>query len=80
MSVLFKLKKRASASAKQEVTRALEKLKTSARRLVEADEADELANVFSIDVPASRERNVISQLSQMAAVEYAEAAPRRRVM
>jgi hypothetical protein len=81
VSILFKLKKRTSASAREQVTRTLERLNASVRPLSQADEPGALAGVFAADVsPASDESKVVDELSKIPAVEYAELKPKRRLM
>lgn len=81
MSILFKLKKRTSASAREEVTRTLERLNASVRPLFPENEPGDLAGVFAAEVsPVSQETKLVDQLSRIPAVEYAELKPKRRLM
>ncbi len=80
MSVLFKLKSRASRRARDEVVRTIEqRFQRRAEPLFPGTTEAGLANVFTLDVPARSAAGAVELLSGLSAVEYAEIAPQRRL-
>jgi hypothetical protein len=80
MSVLFKLKSRASRRARDEVVRTLEdRFHRHAEPVFPGATEAELANVFALEVPARSAASAVELLSGLSAVEYAEIEPQRRL-
>lgn len=79
MSVLFKLKSRASRRARDEVARTIEqRFQRQAEPVFPGATEAGLANVYAVDVPPRNAARAVELLSGLSAVEYAEIAPRRR--
>ena len=80
MSVLFKLKSRASRRARDEVARTIEdRFHRHAQPVFPGSTETGLANVFALHVPARSAAKAVELLNALSAVEYAEIEPQRRL-
>lgn len=79
MGITLKLRKRASERSRQELARTVQDLHLHMEPLFPDTRADELARVFSLEVPQRQVDRVMQTLATLKAVELVEREPKRRL-
>ncbi|MGZ5181865.1 MAG: hypothetical protein ACXWC6_08550 [Ramlibacter sp.] len=79
MGITLKLRKRASERSRQELARTVQDLRLRMEPLFPDTPADDLARVFSLEVPQRQVDRVMQTLATLKAVELVEREPKRRL-
>jgi len=79
MGITLKLRKRASERSRQELARTVQDLRLRMEPLFPDTPADDLARIFSLEVPQRQVDRVMQALGTLKAVELVEREPKRRL-